>query len=458
MRPRGPAATSLVAFLAITAVLAAGCAQAPASTPEPGNAPFQGAARTSWSLVGATGTAEPTLGVTKDGTVLLVAGEDTWASRDSGRSWNVVHSLSKTDQAGVREPTTYDPWMWVDPVTDRVYVDHMWPILTCTLLTTSTDAGATWSPETPACPTPVVDFQKLVTNVPGPTANAMATGPSVAYLCYNKPVFDPTGVVPAGRYGLSCAASYDEGLTWVHEQWLTGALFVVGQTLQDGCYGGSWFPAMAPDGAVVVRAQPDCLFRTVDSGATWQPIGTGPKGIVGTELAFDPAGTLYALSASWEEAPLRLAVSHDQGASWNASVPIQPEGLNVAFESLVAVGPGHVAVALYATPGDANDPKVPDDAQWTPWILDVTGADTPRPHVEAHQITTAPIHVGCLDRGTAGCAFLGDFMRAALGPDGSVWAVYADDCPVACQAKTHPTSADLGPLDALVARLPPRTA
>lgn len=429
-----------VAALFLGAALA-GCSTPPPASGPPAPHPVVPARTATWSLLGTHTGGEPTLGVTKGGSVLVLAGNDVY--RGDGSKWSIVHSLAKA--AG--EPGTFDPWMFVDPADGTAYVDQMFPILTCTFLTASADGGATWSPEAPACPSPVIDFQKLVTGPPGPVANPLAgvASPRVVYQCYNKPVYDLTGVVPAGRFGLACAASYDGGKTWMHETQLSNYVEGPTGTVVGGCAGGSWMPAVAPDGTVVVRSQPNCLYRSSDSGATWTQAGTGPKEFMGTQLGFDANGTLYALSAYWEGLPLRYAVSHDQGATWGPARTIDLGNRSFGLEALATGPTGRLAVAFFAAPGNYSSGEAPKDTAWTPWIAEVTGADTAAPHVELVQVANVTIDQGCLAR-QRGCAFLGDFMRAVYAPDGSVWAAYPDACARSCGSGTD--------LDVLVAHLP----
>jgi len=392
-----------------------------ATTHPPASAASDPPARTSWSLLGTTTGGEPSLGLAKDGSVLVLAGDEVY--HGDGATWKVVHSFEKA--AG--QPGTSDPWMFVDPVDGTAYVDQMFPILACTWLTTSADAGATWSPEAPACPSPVVDFQKLVTAPRGPEPNPLAASASrIVVQCYNKPVFDFVVGTSFGRYGMACAASYDGGHTW-HETVLDNTVEGPAGVHVAGCSGGSWIPAAAPDGTLVVRSQPSCLYRSRDSGATWSAVGTGPKEFMGTQLGFDANGTLYALSGYWEGHTLRYAVSRDQGATWSPARTIDLGGRAFGLEALATGPAGRLGVALMAAPGNFTSDKAPENTTWTPWMLEVRAADTDAPQVRLAQVADVPVDSGCLAR-QQGCLFLGDFMRAVYAPDGSLWAAYPDAC------------------------------
>lgn len=392
-------------------------------------------------------TVEPSIAATSDGTLFVIADTDVMRSTDDGATWERVYTYQTM-------PFSLDPWIWADPITDRVYVDHL--TIACTTATWSDDGGDTWAPEWPlACGRPLTDFQKLVTGPPGPEANPQAgvLHPTVAYLCYNKFVADiVTGAVPVGTYGLACAASYDGGLVWQNEAILGRVVYAAVAGVGD-CAGGSWIPAVAPDGTVVVRSQPDCLFRTRDSGATWQAIGTGPAEFSGTMMAFDDAGTLYAMSGWWEP-PLRVSVSRDQGETWETPYVVQPPGANaVSLPTMVAGAAGKLMVAFWATATELESAyDAGEDTRWDAWLVAIDGADTATPNATAHRANDpdAPMHIGQTARG-AGPLFLGDFVTATIGPDGTPYVVFPQTCNEGCAGDPDATAGDLEQLGTVIA-------
>ena len=62
---------------------------------------------------GVTGSGEPNLGIAKDGTLYATALSKTVRSTDKGRTFTTI-----TPPGHV---TTLDPFLYVDPVTSRVY-------------------------------------------------------------------------------------------------------------------------------------------------------------------------------------------------------------------------------------------------------------------------------------------------------------------------------------------------
>jgi len=388
------------------------------------------------------------MGVTSSGSIFAITNNKVLRSRDNGTSWAIVHDYSRTsgESSLPAAPTSLDPWLWVDPISNRIFVDHL--TLACTTVTWSDDDGDTWAPELPtACGSPLADFQKLVTGPPGPVANSKTGAfPSVAYLCYNKPVFEPTGLVPAGSYGTACASSYDGGTVWENEAMLTRTVWVNGQQVMGTCDGGAWAPAVALDGTVVVRAQADCMFRSRDSGATWESIGKGPP-FQGTEFAFDDNGTLYALSAEWDP-PLRLSISHDQGTTWSEPVVVQPPQLHGPnFAAFSAGSSGRLFIGFWATLDNiTTSDQASDTARYDAWLLAVTDADTAHPNVVATNATPAdsPMYIGNPTRGRSS-PFLGDFVTTAVGPHGTPYIVFPDSCNVGCEGNPHASTADMTP-------------
>ena len=74
-----------------------------------------------FSNVGEQG-AEPSIGVTSSGCIFFVAFEKVMRSCDHGQSWDHMNSI-------FQHPSTSDPWLWVDPVTDRIFDVQMVDLL-----------------------------------------------------------------------------------------------------------------------------------------------------------------------------------------------------------------------------------------------------------------------------------------------------------------------------------------
>ena len=75
-----------------------------------------------FSNVGEDG-AEPSIGITSSGCMFFTAFEKVMRSCDYGQSWEHMNSIWQ-------HPSTSDPWLWVDPVTDRIFDVQMVGLLT----------------------------------------------------------------------------------------------------------------------------------------------------------------------------------------------------------------------------------------------------------------------------------------------------------------------------------------
>ena len=88
---------------------------------------------------------EPSIGIDSSGAIYFQAMEKTMKSTDGGRTWaNVNGQLAL--------PATLDPYLWLDPVTDRVFANQLY--VACSYLTFTDDGGASWTSNPAACGTP----------------------------------------------------------------------------------------------------------------------------------------------------------------------------------------------------------------------------------------------------------------------------------------------------------------
>lgn len=389
---------------------------------------------------------EPTLGITPKGTQAIccidVHQQFTGSvlpglitSVDNGTSWNPKHA---------QPVPTSDPMLAVDPVTGRIHMLNMVG-LSCTDLSFSDDEGATWTDRPASCAVPYYDFPKLTAGKPGPDANPLAgrTYPTVLYQCRNVNV--PPGL--PGRLANWCAVSYDGGLTWPVDREVAQRPIVVatqGVLPGDPCGGVTGFPAVGPDGTAVLPLGNGCksflLGVSRDSGLTWtQRMGPGDWGILSAtpEAEIDAAGNLYVM---WHDAhaTMRLARSRDLGATWDAVWDVTPPGVHaMAFEAMVAGAAGRLAFAFFASSAqEQGDVGATDDnATWDLFVGSAEAADTSSPRIAVYRANPEgdPVQVGPVCFGGSRCTRnLGDFITAAVGPDGGFRVVYGDGCIAAC--------------------------
>lgn len=384
---------------------------------------------------------EPTVGLTSDGVLFATGGLDVPGnppgtgggliarSRDGGASWQIVQDPARNGKADV------DPWLWVDPATDRVYDAPLYA--GCSWAAWSDDRGATWDGNPAAgCGLPGHDHQKL-TGGPAPQGIATAGYPSVLYYAYNN--------------------ERPDGGSWVDVSTDGGRTFSLGVQAHpaDACQAGINGPvAVAADGTAYLP-KPTCKGLAVatsrDAGATWSsPVlidGAGMANrLVTVHAAVDSAGTVYAL---WTGADERLYLSHsaDQGATWSAPTVASAPGLrSVVFSAIAAGGPGRIGIGYVATTSDpkswsAMDPSVaPDNATWHAYLAVSADAANATPAFAVQRLTPDgdPVQRGCvwLGGGANPCRDLRDFVDVQQARGRLVFA-YADGCDACPNASSR---------------------
>ncbi len=429
-----------LASLVLLALVLSGCA-APAARVAPASATVDASGLSATILdVKATGS-EPTMGVTKDGSLYVTGGgAKVWKSSDHGKTWaNVADARPRPD---------LDPYLWVDARTDRIFSSP--DNVVCSNLMWSDDGAKTWS-WNPAggCGLPGHDHQSLVT---GPPPKGVSTQgyPDVVYYSYNS--FRSLALpAPLEQDGTWVTESLDGGMTWG-----VGVDVLPSDACEDGLNGA---PAVAPDGTVYVPI-PRCdgmhVAVSKDAGKTWtvhdildagtlganEPQG---QGLVGTSNPYEPnpgmgvdaAGNAF-VAFGGKDGRMYLARSVDSGATWSKPMVVSPPDVtSTAFSALVAGDAGRIAIAYLGTnastdnwPGKAAQ-NAPDGVAWHLYLTYVTDALAPVPTPVSLRATPAddPVQVGCIwqSGGSNACRNLGDFIGMAQH-DGRVYVVYSDGC------------------------------
>lgn len=380
---------------------------------------------------------EPTIGVTSDGSIFIPGpGAGIMRSQDGGRTWEDV-----TDDGATGPKANLDPWIFVDPITDRVFLAPLY--VACTHLSWSDDLGASWE-NNPAggCGLPAHDHQKVVA---GPPAEGVTTDgyPNVVYYAYNGAF--------RGTLGLAPVDSPLDG-TWVSRSLDGGRTFDLGRMVIPADPSGiNAPPHVASDGTVYLAStSADGVVVAVsrDSGGTWElaeaghDVGSNPYLAVNPNVATDASGNAYLVWPG-EDALMYMSVSRDAGRSWSPSVRVSPPSVtSTAWSVLVAGADGVVTVAYAATDADTSSwetPQAQDAAPDTRWhmvmstTLDGLAAD---PAFTTVRVSAAddPIQVGCiwLSGGGEECRNLLDFI-GIVQHEGRIHLVYPDGCPEGCK-------------------------
>jgi hypothetical protein len=250
---------------------------------------------------------EPSIGVTKDGTIFTVVKGDTIPTKDvlamssdHGTKWHIMSDIKNG-------PISLDPWMHVDPITDRLWNTPLY--VACTWAAWSDDKGTSWDANPIAgCGVPAHDHQKLTTGAPAKGVQTMGY-PDVVYYSYN---------------------SFRKEGTWISESYDGGRTFNVGQVVHaNSCHAGIASPvAVAPDGTAY-SAKPTCdgldIAVSKDSGKTWKV--TGHVNDVGiyqalattVDITTDTENNAYAAYGA-KDGLIYLTTSHDGGEIGRAHV------------------------------------------------------------------------------------------------------------------------------------------
>jgi hypothetical protein len=384
-------------------------------------------------------SAEPTIGVQSDGTAYYAAANfdsvggslartEILRSDDGGVTWASVEPTVPVAKS--LPPGGLDPYVWVDPGTDRVFSADL---VGCGYLKSSDDKGATWTSSLAACGDSV-DHQTLFGG-PRPTGLALpqlSEYPNVLYYCTNR-VLDSR-----------CGRSLDGGLTWI----TTATPAYLGFDPQAGgmCNGLHGHGIVDPEGRVILP-KGHCGYPYVsvssDGGDTWTQVQVSDKEsgtpvvpvlryagtFAHTSVASDAAGNLYYV---WPDDQMRpwLSISRDHGMTWEEPLLVAPPGVSETnFPTVDAGDEGNVAITFVGSPAESPGALGGGDSArpWNYYVLASTNALDAEPLFLS---TTAndpanPIHRGdCFSR----CGGMYDFIDVVVGPAGRIWATASDTC------------------------------
>ena len=383
---------------------------------------------------------EPNIGIAKDGTIWAGAMEKAVRSTDRGRTWQ---TLTLTGHL-----TTFDPYLYVDPTTSRVYKSDL--AGTCQALSWSDDRGTTWSHAPAACNQS--DHQSIAAGPP--PAGMTTTGyPNVLYNCSQTLGYN------GYSFATGCARSLDGGLTWVPTgtyAFADPSPYGVGPGSGDAgvpghCNGDNGPIFVAPYGRLFVPRgwcnQP-WLAWSDDGGTTWTRVEVAKNGMnTSTSGGFgfvapgsgqsdheaavvaDKAGNVYYLWMAKDRLPY-LAVSRDRGKTFGPPLRVAPPGLKEAWGPALDVdAKGRVAIAYM---GSTNSPGAPwtasyADTTFTGYLSVITRPTDRKPVIWGGPVTRAdePFVYGACGPGRCDTGVL-DFIDVAFAPDGTVWGAFVD--------------------------------
>ncbi|HLE47525.1 MAG TPA: sialidase family protein [Candidatus Thermoplasmatota archaeon] len=363
---------------------------------------------------------EPTIGISSKGTVFhypAMTGDNTKPmgvaiSKDHGATWRrVLPSI----QGVPTHPTSVDPYFYLDPATDRAFADDLMTP-NCSYFSWSDDDGATWQHSYSGCLE--TDHQTIFAGKP---VTSQTRGyPNVVYRC-------AINAVALGAYSTmsTCQKSIDGGMTWLApgQPAFTSPPDRAPPNHCTGAHGHGF----ADHKGTIYLPKGHCgvpmLGISADEGATWRRVQIASNGIQGHDggVGVDPAGNIYYTWTATNRLPY-LAYSRDGGTTWSAPIMIgAPEILHARFVELNVGGVGKIAWVYMGTKGP-NDKGV----QTYDAYLGVSyNALDPNP-----TFYSATVHDPVADAFRVGtcCGGIQDFIDVRIGPDGTAWGAFVDDC------------------------------
>ncbi|MEO8272514.1 MAG: hypothetical protein ABI620_00440 [Chloroflexota bacterium] len=392
--------------------------------------PLGGAIPTIRLLSPGVDAGEPTIGILADGRIAF-QGWDRPPEKAPGTATIAIIDPSSGSSSVVLAPgslPSHDPYLWVDPTTNRIFTSHLQvpgeldPTLFCVVTKFSDDAGATWSDSARRCQATPEDQPRIITGKP--ISSETKGYPNVVYLCFQD---------DEAERGHLCARSLDGGLTFDSP---TAEAFPY-----DGrCNSSFGQPAIGPDGSlwlVTAGCRTARVAVSRDEARTWQVLEVGGPDTNGegeSGVAVDGDGVVYVVWTAVDRLP-RLVVSRDRGATWGAPMNVAAPDVKEANIATLAVGgPGNVAIGYVGSldaPGGLQDPgsaacqfqPCPDltgwaHATWHAWLTVTENA------LDASPLFTSAVlndPASPIVRGNCGpgrCKALADFLDVAIDAAG----------------------------------------
>lgn len=365
---------------------------------------------------------EPSIGLTSSGTLFVypswevvdvpladrATGMGMARTTDAGATWS--RELSEVGPAN-DHPFSADPFMYVDPYTDRVFMeDLIVPPFNCANLSFSDDDGDSWTQTLGGC----LIWDHVSYGSGPPATSTLGDYPTVLQRCGITYVATTLASEATG-----CQKSLDGGMTWE----APGEPAFLGGP--DGlpyapstCHGAAGHIFVDHRGWVwVPRGWCNDPYVAVskDEGATWDQLQVAEEPMSGHDggVAVDPNGVVYYLWLREDRLPY-LSISHDDGATWSEPRAIAPPGVAAAGAiSMHAGGAGKVAISYGATLADAEGVHI---VLTNAYGLD---GDAPVFHTVIANGVDAPIASG--DCGDGFCSGQQDFLDLTIGPEGRPW-------------------------------------
>ena len=360
-------------------------------------------------------TFEPTIGITSSGTIVMTnyrgSGDGTHIirSQDQGMTWDDIGPFNPVFPIG-QVPNSNDPYLYVDPWTDRIVKFDM-HALTAMFFEYSDNDGESWSIPFSAYGYYSPQDHQSIASMPVPEG-VTAFHEVIYVFCIN------TG---SSALGPQCSRSLDGG----HEWDLQRPGYPIGTPQCSGLHGHL---AGSPDGTIM-RGNPSCdgpaVYRSEDGGYSWteHTISTTigmQEGWHDHEVAVaaDAEGNIFAMWISNGQKPY-VAYSRDKGETWSEPWMVAAPGVNeTGFPTIFAGDEGRVAFG-YIGEGD-------DFGGWSGYMGVVTDAFSEHPLITTVAVNDPndPLDISD-DCGDVRCGGFGDFIDIEIDDDGRPWIALA---------------------------------
>jgi len=356
-----------------------------------------------------TTTFEPTIGVTSTGSLFITSYKGTGGgthiirSQDQGQTWDDMGPFNQVYNSN-------DPYLYVDPWTDRIVKFDMHALLGMTI-EFSDDEGETW-----IGPNAVTDMSpqdhQTIASMPPPAGFPRPMLYDTIYVYSINTGLQGGGV--GGSYGTN---SFDGTLTWDHPE---KPHYEVGKPPASGLSGHL---VGANDGSIY-RGQPStegpAAYRSLDGGYTWteHTITNGETQTHEVAIGTDEANNVHAFWIGKDNKPY-YSNSRDHGETWREPIMVAPPHVNgTGFPTLAGGADGRAAFAYIGDTHNGSD--------WSGYLGVVTDAFSEQPLITTVAVNTPDDLLDTSpDAGYRRCGGFGDFIDICIDPDGRPWVAMA---------------------------------
>ncbi len=367
---------------------------------------------------------EPSLGTDwKTGNAMYMAGTQISRISFDAAGKATWQDVTPPQQGVVNE----DAILFTDPQIGRTFTEGL--LVAGSNGGTTPDDGATWSPMT--FPVPHGPDHESVAagpfHTPAPATAGSNGYPNAVYYCSQD-------IVQAA--GAFCGRSDTAGLTF------NPSTVVFGVTSPCGAIHGHL--KVSPDGTVYLP-QNHCaradgvegqgMGISADNGQSWTYSVVPDSTAKGSNSGTDPsigvgAGNSVYFGYEAGDGHPRIAVSHDHGATWSASVDVGTSyGIqNTKFPEVVAGDDNRAAFAFLGTTSAGNDQAASFPGVW--YLFVSYTYDGGQTWTTVNATPGDPVQRGCIwnGGGSNACRNLLDFNDASVDKQGRVLVAYTDGC------------------------------